>query len=62
MGLGGNARRQRHLDGTQDRLLIVMKNQGKDLDHLAVAPGTPGQQRLQAPEGLRHLGKGSSVA
>jgi hypothetical protein len=39
-----------------------MKNQGKDLDHLPVAPGTLGQQRLQAPEGLRHLGKGGSVA
>lgn len=39
MGLGRHARFQGHLDRRQDRLLVVMQNEGQDIDHLAITAG-----------------------
>ncbi len=50
MGLGGNARLKRHLDGAQHRLLVVVQHQGKDVDHLPIAASAPEQQGLQTSE------------
>ena len=36
MGLGGNIVCQSHLDSAQNRLLVMLQNKSKDLDHLPV--------------------------
>ena len=58
MGLGWNAGLQGHLHG----ILIVLQNQGQDVDHLAVTAGLLEQVLLQRSEGLGQLDEWRSVA
>ena len=61
MGLGRHAGLQRQLDGGEHGLLVMLEDQGQDLDHLAVAARRLEQMLLQGPEGGRHLGEGRAV-
>src|SRR5690606_19540104 len=60
--LGRNAALQRHLDGGQHDLLVMLQDERQDLDHLAVAAGLPEQVLLQPFEGFGEFSKGSAVA
>ena len=55
MGLGWNAGLQGHLHGQEHGILIVLQNQGQDVDHLAVTAGLLEQVLLQRSEGLGQL-------
>src|SRR5690606_2941556 len=59
---GRNAALQRHLDGGQHDLLVMLQDERQDLDHLAVAAGLPEQVLLQPFEGFGEFSKGSAVA
>ena len=52
MGLGRHAGLQRQFDGGEHGLLVVLQDQGQDLDHLAVAARRLEQMLLQRPEGV----------
>ena len=62
VGLRGNAGFQRHLDGAEHRLLIVLQHKGEDFHHLPVAARVLEEMTLQVPEGIRHLGEGGAIA
>ena len=62
MGLGRNARLKRDLDGTQDRLLVVVQHQRQDLYHLPIATRTLEQEPLQPPERLGQIDERRSIA
>lgn len=62
MGFGRDTFRQGQLNRGQHRLLIVMKNQGQDIDHLAIAAGAAQHLLLQALEGGWQFHEGRPVA
>ena len=62
MGLGRDALGQGKFDGGQNRLLVVMQDQGQDIDHLAITASPPQHLLLQSFEGRGQLGKRGSVA
>ena len=62
MGLGWNACLQGHLHGQEHGILIVLQDQGKDVDHLAVTARLLEQVLLQRSEGLGQLGERRAVA
>ena len=62
MGLGWNACLQGHLHGQEHGILIVLQNQGQDVDHLAVTAGLLEQVLLQRSEGLGQLKEWCAVA
>ncbi len=51
MGLGRHAPDQRQFHGGQHGLFIVVQNERKDVDHLAVTAGLAQHVLLQLPEG-----------
>lgn len=53
MRLCRHARFQGHLHGGKDRLLVVMQDEGKDVDHLAITARLAQHVILQLPERLR---------
>ncbi len=62
MGLGRHAFGQGKFDRGQHRLLVVMQDQGQDIDHLAVAASPPQHLLLQALEGGWQFREGRPVA
>jgi hypothetical protein len=62
MGFGGNARFKRQFYGTQYRLLVMLKNESQDLDHLPITARALEKLSLQLPEGVRQLDKGCAIA
>ena len=61
MRFGRHAGLQRHIDGREHDLLVVLENEGEDLDHLAVSARHFEQVLLQGLEGVRHLGEGAPL-
>src|ERR1700734_2045985 len=61
MRLRWRAGLQRQFDGGEHGLLVVLENQGEDLDHLAVAARRLEHALLQSPEGGRQFGEGRAV-
>ena len=61
MRLGRRAGLQRQFDRGEHGLLVMLKNQSQDLDHLAVAAGRLEHALLQSPEGGRQFGEGRAV-
>jgi hypothetical protein len=53
MRLGRDASLQRQFDGGEHGLFVMLKDQGEDLDHLAVAARRLEHALLQSPEGGR---------
>src|SRR3984885_4959616 len=62
VGLGRRASLQRQFDGSEHGLLVMLENQGEDLDHLAVAAWRLEHTLLQSPERRRQFGEGRAVA
>ena len=62
MGLGWNACLQGHLYGQEHGILVVLQDQGQDVDHLAVTARLLEQVLLQCSEGLGQLGERGAVA
>ena len=62
MRLGRRAGLQRQFDGGEHGLLVMLEDEGQDLDHLAVAARRLEHALLQSPEGRRQLGEGRAVA
>ena len=60
--LGWRAGLQRQFDGGQHGLLVVLEDEGQDLDHLAVAARRLEHAPEQGAEGRRHLGERRAVA
>lgn len=61
MRLGRNARLQRHVDGRQDCLLVVLQDERQDIDHLPIAPRLLEQVLLQGPECIGKLDERCAV-
>src|SRR5271156_1204397 len=61
MRLGRRASLQRQFDGREHSLLVVLENQGQNLDHLAVAAWRLEHALLQSLEGRRKFGEGRAV-
>ena len=61
VGLCGHARLQRHVV-RQHRLLVVLKDQRQDVDHLAITAGLLEQVLLQGSEGVGKFAKWRAVA
>ena len=53
---------QRQFDGGEHGLLVMLENQGEDLDHLAVAAWRLEHALPQSPEGEREFGEWRFVA
>jgi hypothetical protein len=51
-----------HLHGQEHGILIVLQDQGQDVDHLAVTARLLEQVLLQRSEGLGQLSKGRAAA
>ena len=62
MRLGGHACFQRQFYGTQNRVFIVVQNQGQDIHHLSVAAWFTQHVILQTAEGVGHLGERRTIA
>src|SRR3546814_10118076 len=62
MGLGRNARIQRHGDSGQDSRFVMMQDQSQDLDHFPVTSRIAEQMPLQPLEVLGKLKERCSVA
>src|SRR5580698_9818429 len=62
MGLRRGAGLQRQFDGGEHGLLVMLKNQGEDLDHLSVAARRLEHALLQSSEGGRQFGERRAVA
>src|SRR6202041_2725738 len=62
MRLRWRAGLQRQFDGGEHGLLVMLENQGEDLDHLAVAARRLEHALLQSPERRRQFGEGRAVA
>ena len=62
MGLGRNARLERDLDGTQNRLLVMVQDQSQDLHHLPIATRSLEQQPLQPAERLWQIKERRPIA
>ena len=62
MGPGRHALGQGQFHSRQHGLFVVLKNQGKDVDHLPITAGLAQHLLLQLPEGRRELGKGRAIA
>ena len=62
MGLGRNAGIECDLDGTQDRLLVVVQDKRQDLHHLPVATWVLEQEPLQPPERLGQIEERRPIA
>src|SRR6185437_1959253 len=60
--LGRRASLQRQLHGSQYSLLVMLKNESQNLDHLAVAARRLEHALLQSAEGRRHLSERRAVA
>ncbi len=52
---------QRHLDGGEHGLLVMLESQSQDLDHLAVAARRFEHALLQSPKGKWELGERRAV-
>lgn len=61
MGLGRHAGFKGHLDRGKDRLLVVMQDQGQDVDHLAITAGLAQHVVLQLSECLRQFREGCAI-
>ena len=61
MRLGRRASLQRQFDGREHSLLVVLENQGQNLDHLAVAAWRLEHALLQSLEGRGKFGEGRAV-
>ena len=62
MGFGSNACLKSQLNSTQHRLLVMLKNEGQDLDHLPVTARALKKLALQLPESFRQLGEWGAIA
>ena len=62
MRLRRRASLQRQFDGSEHGLLVVLENQGEDLDHLAVAARRLEHALLQSSEGGREFGERRAIA
>ena len=62
MRLGRNTGLQRHVDGGQDGLFIVLKDKRQDIDHLPISTRLLKQVLLQGPECIGELGEWCAVA
>src|ERR1700759_5187230 len=62
MRLRWRAGLQRPFDGGEHGLLVVLENQGEDLDHLAVAAWRLEHALLQSSEGEREFGEWRAIA
>jgi hypothetical protein len=62
MRLGRRASLQRHLDGREHGLLVVLEHQRQNLDHLAVAARRLEHALLEGPEGRRQFGERRAIA
>lgn len=62
MGLGRHALGQGQFHRGKHGLFVVLKNQGENVDHLAVPAGFAQHLLLQLPERWRELGKGRAIA
>src|SRR5579872_5563068 len=60
--LGGCTGLQRQFDGGEHSLLIMLKNEGQDVDHFAVAAWHFEYTLLQSLEGGRQFSEGGAVA
>ena len=60
--LGRHAGRQRHVHCRQHDLLVMLQDEGQDLDLLPAAAMLPEQILLQSPDGLGQLIEGRAVA
>ena len=50
MGLGRHPIGQGQLDRGQHRLLVMLQDQGEDIDHLPISAGSSQHLVLQSPE------------
>ncbi len=62
MRLGRNTGLQRHVDGRQDGLFIVLKDERQNIDHLAVATRLLEQVLLQGPECIGKFDEWCTIA
>jgi hypothetical protein len=60
--LGRRASLQRQFNGGEHGLVVMLEDQGQNLDHLAVAARRFEHALLQGPEGRRQLGEGRAIA
>src|ERR1700734_2362874 len=61
MRLRWRASLQRQFDGGEHGLLVMLKNESQNLDHLAVAARRLEHALLQSPEGRRQFGEWGAI-
>lgn len=62
MRLGRHARIQGKFHSLDDDLLVVMKNESKNIDHLPITAGAAKHLVLQLPKGQRQFQEGRTIA